>query len=425
MEQAKEYYAFISYKREDERWAKWLQNKLEHYRFPVNLNGRTDLPKYIRPTFRDVTDLKPGLLAEEIDTALRNSQWLIVVCSPRSAQSPWVCKEAQTFIDLGRADHIIPFVIEGIPFSDDPEKECFPKVLLDQKGENELLATNINEMGRDAAAIKVVARMFDLRFDALWQRHKRAQNRKMLLLSAIAVIFLALGIGISRYVTRQKQMAEKAEQERLAQLLFTEYYKFYNLYGDHQYASLFQECQRIMKSGPIPDTLSSRFEFFLRMSNDALQSDTLVITDRYTADFPAADSYGGNPISFSKDGSVVCVGNGYCSLLDVSTGNRIHLSEIDMGPESIRLTDDKIYTCDQWQAVIYDRNTMNVLTRYSFGGNRYIQGSSSNGKRFLAGYGHYSVYDFDTGHLIRDFPTEVMTASINHDGSLVALLLDG
>lgn len=31
MEPNKEYYAFISYKREDEKWAKWLQHKLEHY----------------------------------------------------------------------------------------------------------------------------------------------------------------------------------------------------------------------------------------------------------------------------------------------------------------------------------------------------------------------------------------------------------
>lgn len=26
------YWAFISYKREDEKWAKWLQKKLEYYR---------------------------------------------------------------------------------------------------------------------------------------------------------------------------------------------------------------------------------------------------------------------------------------------------------------------------------------------------------------------------------------------------------
>ena len=28
-------YAFISYKREDEKWAKWLQRKLESYKLPV------------------------------------------------------------------------------------------------------------------------------------------------------------------------------------------------------------------------------------------------------------------------------------------------------------------------------------------------------------------------------------------------------
>lgn len=195
MEKGKEYYAFISYKREDEKWAKWLQNKLEHYKFPTNLNGRTDLPKSIRPTFRDVTDLKPGLLAEEINKAICNSEWLIVVCSPRSAKSPWVCKETQTFIDLGRADHIIPFVIEGNPFSNDTATECYPEALLNLTGSKELLAANINEMGRDAAAIKVVARMFNLRFDALWQRYgreQRLQRRKKIGLALSGVSILAI-----------------------------------------------------------------------------------------------------------------------------------------------------------------------------------------------------------------------------------------
>lgn len=27
--------AFISYKREDEAWAKWLQKKIEHYKLPI------------------------------------------------------------------------------------------------------------------------------------------------------------------------------------------------------------------------------------------------------------------------------------------------------------------------------------------------------------------------------------------------------
>ena len=200
MEQKKEYYAFISYKREDEKWAKWLQNKLEHYKFPTNLNGRTDLPKNIRPTFRDVTDLTPGLLAEEIDKALRSSEWLIVICSPRSAKSPWVCKEAQTFIDLGRADHIIPFVIEGTPFSKDMGSECYPEALLNLTDGQELLAANINEMGRDAAAIKAVARMFNLRFDTLWQRFEREKKKRFLISILTVAVFALLSLGIGGFI---------------------------------------------------------------------------------------------------------------------------------------------------------------------------------------------------------------------------------
>lgn len=37
MEASKEYFAFISYQRKDEKWAKWLQHKLEHYKLPVNV----------------------------------------------------------------------------------------------------------------------------------------------------------------------------------------------------------------------------------------------------------------------------------------------------------------------------------------------------------------------------------------------------
>ena len=216
MEKGKEYYAFISYKREDEKWAKWLQHKLEHYKFPTNLNGRTDLPKSIRPTFRDVTDLKPGLLAEEINNALSNSEWLIVVCSPRSAKSQWVCKEAQTFIDLGRADHIIPFVIEGNPFSNNIATECYPEALLNLTGIKELLAANINEMGRDAAAIKVVARMFNLRFDALWQRYEREQRRKRWMWIAGSILIALLGLSIGGYFVRQNGIIE-SQKERLQQ----------------------------------------------------------------------------------------------------------------------------------------------------------------------------------------------------------------
>ncbi len=53
----KECFAFISYQREDEEWTQWLAHELEHYHFPVTLNGRKDLPKDLRPLFRDIDEL--------------------------------------------------------------------------------------------------------------------------------------------------------------------------------------------------------------------------------------------------------------------------------------------------------------------------------------------------------------------------------
>ena len=211
----KKYYAFISYKREDEEWAKWLQNKLEHYKLPSNLNGRSDLPKEIRPIFRDQSDLAGGVLAEEINKALENSQYLIVICSPKSAQSEWVGKEVQTFIKMGRTDKIIPFIVGGEPHSENLEEECLPLSLKNLPKEQELLGVNINEMGRDAAAVKVVARMFGLRFDELWQRHEREKkHRRNWIITASVAAFLVM-FGIAGWIWHQNVMLKKQRWEML------------------------------------------------------------------------------------------------------------------------------------------------------------------------------------------------------------------
>lgn len=136
------------------------------------------MPSKIRPIFRDQSELSGGNLKEEIEKGLKNSKYLIVICSPRAAQSPWVSKEVQYFIDNNRENYIIPFIIGGSPNAKNPEEECFPEGLRQLSGEKEILGININEMGRNAAAIKVIARMFGFHFDTLWQRHERVKRRK-------------------------------------------------------------------------------------------------------------------------------------------------------------------------------------------------------------------------------------------------------
>lgn len=196
--------AFISYKREDEKWAVWLQKRLESYRLPsVIRSGQPGLPKYIRPVFRDKTDLGAGILKDELSKELESSKFLIVICSPNSTKSEWINKEVSGFVEAGRSSFIIPFIVDGIPNSGNPESECFPKALQELPPENELLGININEIGREQAFIKVVARILDVKFDLLWDRHRRRLRRRKSVAWALFSLLLLAGLFAYDY-TRTK-----------------------------------------------------------------------------------------------------------------------------------------------------------------------------------------------------------------------------
>jgi len=197
MERQYKNYAFISYKREDEKWAKWLQRKLESYKLPSVIRKESlNMPKYIRPVFRDKTDLSGGILTEQLYNELEHSKYLIVICSPNSAQSTWVSKEVRTFIEEGRIKYIIPFIVDGVPHSIDSKDECFPEALRNIPNDQELLGINVQEIGREKAFIRLTAYMIGVSFDSLWQRYRRQEKRKRL---SLAVCTLTLMGGCIFY----------------------------------------------------------------------------------------------------------------------------------------------------------------------------------------------------------------------------------
>ena len=190
----KKYYAFISYKREDEEWAKWVQEEFEKYLLPASLNGRDDLPKAFHPVFRDIDELKAGNLPGQIYNALASSLNLVVICSPRLANddsAKWVNKEIMDFIEIGKKEgvdnvrHIFPFIVEGKPHAGD-ERECLPKALRELAKEQERIGGNINEGGdvseinRERAFVKVLAGTLpdSVSFDMLWDRYDRAKMER-------------------------------------------------------------------------------------------------------------------------------------------------------------------------------------------------------------------------------------------------------
>ena len=81
------YYAFISYSRKNSKAAAYLHRSLEHFRIPVKYVAKENLPgnnKFMRPVFRDRRDLEAGegCFTADLQQAIANSRYLIVLCSP-------------------------------------------------------------------------------------------------------------------------------------------------------------------------------------------------------------------------------------------------------------------------------------------------------------------------------------------------------
>lgn len=222
MEEQYKYYAFISYNSAEEKWAKWLQHNLEYYHVPSILcNEYPELPKKIRPVFWYKQDLSGTKLKEALSKELRSSKYLIVICSPHSAKSDWVNDEVASFIEQGKSDRIIPFIVGGTPHAGNPEEECFPPALLGLKRDDEIRGIDVRRKeGKSHALVDVIATMFGIRFDELWGRHQKRKRRMFLLsiFSAIAIMLILAAWRISvknELITQAKFIA--AEAEKLAE----------------------------------------------------------------------------------------------------------------------------------------------------------------------------------------------------------------
>ena len=207
-------YAFISYSHKDEKWAAWIQQKLEAYRLPsiIRKEAGSTVPERIRPVFRDATDLGAGRLRTNLHQELESSRFLIVVCSPNSAKpnaegKHWVNDEVTHFASLGRTDRIIPVIIEG------DEKTAFcPKL-----AELGVLAVDATKKSRARTLNDIVAALLGLRPDELWQREERLHRRKCAwrAVSASAALLLA-AVGTWRlydlYVTHVEYYSDWVDE---------------------------------------------------------------------------------------------------------------------------------------------------------------------------------------------------------------------
>lgn len=203
-----DYYAFISYCHKDKKIAINIQRKLESYHLPSYIRKQNqDIPKKIK-VYRDDTDAETGEeLPEVLKKALKQSKFLILLCTTESARSHWVGWEIQMFIDLNRRNHIIPIIIDGEPYSDNPQKECFHSNLIRNFPKSfgtdnaEILGVKIrNDIPRFAfftkyvenerAFIRIIARLWSIPFGILWRKHKIHLIRRWLSRILSIILFI-------------------------------------------------------------------------------------------------------------------------------------------------------------------------------------------------------------------------------------------
>jgi eukaryotic-like serine/threonine-protein kinase len=209
---AYKYRAFISYSHADEAWATWLHRKLERYRVPSRFVGKGGASgptsNRLGRCFRDQAELSAASdLSETLRQALRDSEALIIICSPRSAASRWVNEEIRYFRGLGRGGAIFALIVDGEPNAKEAAQESLPRALLeDEEGRPlaEPLAADARP-GRDGKAdgfLKLVAGLLGVGLDDLRRREQRRRVQLMALVVsgslAVAATTTVLAINASR-----------------------------------------------------------------------------------------------------------------------------------------------------------------------------------------------------------------------------------
>ncbi|MBR5407666.1 MAG: toll/interleukin-1 receptor domain-containing protein [Lachnospiraceae bacterium] len=193
-----DYYAFISYKRADYKWAKWIRERLQSYRLPYSTCRRYKgmLARRFNPVFLDKTNLTPGMLEEGLRSEVQSSKYLIVICSHAAREdSKYLDEEIQFFLDGGGdISRIIPFIVDEY---NDPVNDTFPLRLQKacEESSEEVFCIDAVSLGRKNAFMELVAYMHGLTSAEI----KRDDLKRSVLRTAASTAMIAALVSGSLY----------------------------------------------------------------------------------------------------------------------------------------------------------------------------------------------------------------------------------
>jgi hypothetical protein len=230
MSEASKYAAFISYSSKDAAFARRLHRTLEGYSIPGALGefrlSATAPRNRLYPIFRDREELPSGELAKVIDEAITASGSLIIVCSPNAAASPWVNKEIETFLKLGRRDRIFAIMTDDAPVATtdgaDATELSFPAAFKGERHDAGFTpVVGDARPGKDGfrhAWLKVAAGIAGTNLGSLQDRDAKRRVQRTLALSGITVALIAVLAGLLASLSIQNVNAWASRSQQAAQL---------------------------------------------------------------------------------------------------------------------------------------------------------------------------------------------------------------
>ncbi len=239
--------AFISYRTSrspDREVAEELQRVLERFPVPRSLRDRVVRPSSSRwrgsrlHICRDVSDLSANPdLWEALRLELESSRWLIVVCSPETADSPWVQREIEAFERARGDENVLAVLVEGEPEVSIPQalREDSREVVRagGTPTEVEPLATDLRAPNVKSAITRlagwrtpreqqkrfdILAPILGLRSrDELVRRHwAQTKQRIAVALSGLVIVGLVLGFFAYRAEVQRRHAIEQRSARLIA-----------------------------------------------------------------------------------------------------------------------------------------------------------------------------------------------------------------
>jgi hypothetical protein len=203
------YRGFISYSRADESAVSRLHRRLEKFVIPPALrpDGQARLGDFFRERSHAAT---ASMVSEDVVARMRESQWMIVCCSPAAVESDWVAAEIEAFIGARGRGRILAIVLDGEP------RDVLPPIL--RVGEPLAADFRRSADGDDLGLLKLIAAMLDVDVGELRDRlagAERGRTRARTLLAGAAAATALAALGAAGFAVTQNLRAQSESRAAL------------------------------------------------------------------------------------------------------------------------------------------------------------------------------------------------------------------